>query len=316
MPLEDDIQEIKKEIIQSHNLTIKTDNLIKNLSAEIRLINKRQEGYEKKYWINSVGAYVTIAVLCFTGVYIGFEAKINAVRREKDSLEEKYEKVRSEIEVLQKKISVRAQHEKAAEKLLRLKRENRKEEAFKVAEGINVTKMSMVLGQLVSRETEELRLKIGQEALSKAKSLFQRGFLKKAEQEFSRAISVRPPGPVLADAYYQRGNLMLKMNKNTQAGRDFLAAYEADPQVSFADDSLYNAAASLETSGDVPRALEAYRKLVSEHPRSKYVTPARRRIWRLTPAKDREKQNQSAPKPTNKPRDAAILNIDDETSSD
>ncbi len=302
MALEDDIQEIKKEIIQSHNLIIKTDNLVKNLSAEIRQIKKKQESYERRNWINSVGAYVVIGTLCFTGIYIGFEAKVEAVRRERDQLAEKLAEVSSEAEDLQKKLSVRDQQEKAAERLLRLKREKRDDEALKVAEGLDVNRLSPVLGRMVSRETEELRRKIGKEALDAGKSLLQRGYLRRSGREFDRALAVSPPAPIRADAHYQRANMMLKMNKNARAASDFLAAVKADPQASFADHALFSAASSLENSGDVPKALEAYRRLVVEYPGCRWVSQAKRRIARLTPAGEGEPEPKPKPKPKPEPK--------------
>ena len=297
MAVEDDVQEIKKEIIESHNLIIKTDNLIKNLSAEIRQIQKKQESYERKYWINSVGAYVIIAALCFIGVYVGFEAKIDVVRREKSQLQEDLDKARLEAEDLQAKLSVRAQQEKAAEHLLRLKRDKRDDEALKVAEGLDINRLSPVLGRLVSRETEDLREKIGAETLEQGKSLFTRGYLKRSLQEFDRSIAVKPPGEILSDAHYQRAQLHLKMNKTATAAEDFLLAVAAAPQAVYADYALYQAAGALESSGDVPRALEAYQRVVNEYPSCRWVSPSKRRIARLTP----NKGEVPAPKPKPKP---------------
>ena len=304
MAVEDDVQEIKKEIIQSHNLVIKTDNLIKNLSSEIRQIQKKQESYERKYWINSVAAYVIIAALCFIGVYVGFEAKIDVVRREKAQLEEDVEKARSEAEDLQAKLSVRAQQEKAAEHLLRLKRDKRDDEALKVAEGLDINRLSPVLGRLVSRETEDLRLKIGAESLERGKSLYSRGYLKRSLQEFDRAIEVHPPDEILSDAHYQRAQLHLKMNKTAKAAEDFLLAVAAAPQASYADYALHQAASALEASGDVPRALEAYQRVVHEYPSCRWVANAKRRIARLTPAKDKEPVSKPKPEPETKPEPA------------
>lgn len=300
---EGDIQDIKKEIIQSHNLIIKTDNLIKNLSGEIRQIQKKQESYERKYWINSIGAYVVIAAVCFAGIYIGFEAKVDAVRREKDMALEQLAKVRGEADELQSKLSVRAQQEKAAENLLRLKREKRDDDALKAAEELDVNRLSPVLGRMVSRETEELRQSIGQQALDAGKSLFGKGYLKRAQREFDRSIGVHPPATILAEAHYQRAQLMLKLSKSAKAAEDFLKAVEATPQASFADYALYQAAGSLESSGDVPRALQAYKRLVSEFPNCRWVSAAKRRIDRLSQDKDAALPAKPTAAPKPKPPD-------------
>jgi hypothetical protein len=102
MPIEDDIQEVKKEVTKTHNLIIKTDNLVKNLSSEIRQIQKKQEKYERKYIFNSVVAYVIFVIIIFGGLYVAFDAKVGVVRREKEVLEEKLSKIETERDDLQK----------------------------------------------------------------------------------------------------------------------------------------------------------------------------------------------------------------------
>ncbi|MBN2494592.1 MAG: hypothetical protein JXR96_08395 [Deltaproteobacteria bacterium] len=297
MAIEEDIHEIKKEIVKSHNLIIKTDNLVKNLSSEVRQLQKKQESYERKYWINSIGAYIIFAALAFAGVYIAFDAKVSAVNRQKDDLEHKLAKARQEAEERQQKLSFRSQQEKVAESLLRLKRENRDAEALKVAESLDPNKLSPVLYRLVSRETEELRLKMGGEALEKGKTLSGRGHLKRALLELDRGLDVKPPEKVLAEIQYQRGQVLLKFNKTPQAAAAFLEAAEADPKAAFADNALFMAAGALETSGDMPRALKAYQRLIAEYPQSRYSAPSQRRVAKLGREKETAKPEAPAPAP-------------------
>ena len=37
------LDDIRREVIESRNLVIKTDNLLKNLHAELKVVGKRQE---------------------------------------------------------------------------------------------------------------------------------------------------------------------------------------------------------------------------------------------------------------------------------
>lgn len=312
MSLEEDIQEIKKETIQSHNLIIKTDNLVASLASEIRQIQKKQEGYERKYWINSVAAYVIIAALSFGGVYIGFDAKVGAIKSEKKQMEEQLSKTKSELATLQKKISTRAQQEKSVEHLLRLKREKRYDDALKVASDLDSNRMSPVLGRLVSREADEMKQWIGASALDEGKSLFEKGYLKRALREFNRALAVDPPPSVSGQAHYHRAQLLLKLNKTVKAADDFIASQKADPKASFADIALFQAGGSLESSGDVPRALDAYARLLKQYPSSRRASAARRRIARLT-----HKKINTPPAPKKeKPAGTADNKTDTKKSSD
>jgi len=55
--VDDELQEIKREIIESRGLVIKTNNLTNALSADIKSIAKRQQAYERRLGWNSATAY-------------------------------------------------------------------------------------------------------------------------------------------------------------------------------------------------------------------------------------------------------------------
>jgi tetratricopeptide (TPR) repeat protein len=307
MAVEDAIAEIKKEIIESHNLIIKTDNLVKNLSSEIRQVQKKQERYERKYIFNSVVAYVIFVVVIFGGLYVAFDAKVAVVRREKETLEESLAKAQSEVKELQGKLSFRSQQEKTTERFLQLKQENRPLDALKVVEALDSNRLSPVLARLVTRESEELRLKLANDALEAGKILYQKAHLNKSLRELNRALEVKPQGELLSKVYHQRAIVLLKLNRNAQAAESFLAAADADTESGSTDNLLFMAAGTMENSGDVPRALEVYERLLKNHPKSPYASQARRRIARLTgkkaslevkpPKPETEEDSGTKPKP-------------------
>ena len=61
--IDEEVREIKKEIIESRALTIKTNNLVNSLGADIKSITKRQESYERRFNWNSWVVYIIIASL-------------------------------------------------------------------------------------------------------------------------------------------------------------------------------------------------------------------------------------------------------------
>ncbi|HUU03690.1 MAG TPA: hypothetical protein VM425_19800 [Myxococcota bacterium] len=303
MTVEDMVGEIKKEIIESHNLIIKTDNLVKNLASEIKAVQKKQERYERKYIFNSVVAYVIFVVVIFGGLYVAFDAKVGVVRHEKQALEEKLQKAKAEIDGLQNKLSVRARQEKVTERFLRLKKENRPFDALKVAENLDASMLSPVMAHMVERETTDLRRTLAMESLDAGKTLYQKAHLNKALRELDRALQIKPPAELAAKIQQQRAQVLLKLNRNAQAAEAFLAAAQADPASKSADYLLYMAAGTLETSGDVPRALQAYERVLKDHPASPYASQARRQIAKLS---RKGKPEAAPPKPeTNATSEAA-----------
>src|SRR6266566_3295497 len=58
-----DISLLRKEVIEARNLVIKTDNLLKNLHAELKQMGRKHEEQEKRHWMTSVTAYIGFGVI-------------------------------------------------------------------------------------------------------------------------------------------------------------------------------------------------------------------------------------------------------------
>src|SRR6476660_475378 len=74
---DDEIREIKTEIIESRGLVIKTNNLTNSLAADIKSIARRQAVYERRFTLNSAVAYVLFATLSFVGLKLWSDVRIN-----------------------------------------------------------------------------------------------------------------------------------------------------------------------------------------------------------------------------------------------
>ena len=81
--VDEEIREIKKEIIESRGLIIKTNNLTNALGADIKAIAKRQAAHERRTWWNSVVAYALLGAACL----FGFRLLLDVSIREMDGEE-------------------------------------------------------------------------------------------------------------------------------------------------------------------------------------------------------------------------------------
>ena len=62
---DEELRELKREIIETRGLIIKTNNLTNALSADLKSIAKRQQGYERRLNWNSAAAYLVFVVVVF-----------------------------------------------------------------------------------------------------------------------------------------------------------------------------------------------------------------------------------------------------------
>ena len=96
-----DLEEIKREIVESRSLTIKTNNLVNALSADLKSIAKRQQGYERRMWFTSATAYVVTIAVVFITLKLAWDARVDAVRAETKGTRERLEQLDKELKAAQ-----------------------------------------------------------------------------------------------------------------------------------------------------------------------------------------------------------------------
>jgi TolA-binding protein len=110
----EELEEIKREIVESRALTIKTNNLVNGLSADIHGIGKRQQGYERSLKFSSVGFYAVVLGLVLTGAKVIIDARVEAERSAAKELTDNVERLEKEIKLLSSREEGRVQAERRA----------------------------------------------------------------------------------------------------------------------------------------------------------------------------------------------------------
>src|SRR5687768_12237935 len=112
--VDEEIREIKKEIIESRGLVIRTNNLTNSLASDIKSIAKRQAGYERRFNWNGWIAYVLFATLSFVGLKLASDARISEIEGNKDALTRQVTDLRRELAEETHRAERRARGETAA----------------------------------------------------------------------------------------------------------------------------------------------------------------------------------------------------------
>jgi TolA-binding protein len=110
----EELEEIKREIVESRSLTIKTNNLVNGLSADIHGIGKRQQGYERSLKFSSVGFYALVLGLVLLGAKLVVDARVEAERAQARGLKDSVDRLEKEIKLVQLREEARVQAEHRA----------------------------------------------------------------------------------------------------------------------------------------------------------------------------------------------------------
>jgi TolA-binding protein len=124
--IEDELSDIKREIIESRGLVIRTNNLTNALSADIKSISKRQQGYERRIALNSVTAYVVFVVVAFAAFKVAIDARVDAIDATSKHLREENVHLRQDLDELRQREASRRAAELEAAKYYDLIREGKR----------------------------------------------------------------------------------------------------------------------------------------------------------------------------------------------
>jgi tetratricopeptide (TPR) repeat protein len=129
--VDDELGEIKREIIESRGLVIKTNNLTNALSADIKSIAKRQQSYERRISWNSATAYVIFVLVVFTALKFAWDARVDYVTAETQQKTSENERLRKATREAEKKEEDQARAEMKAQAFYELVRQGKRAEIVK-----------------------------------------------------------------------------------------------------------------------------------------------------------------------------------------
>jgi TolA-binding protein len=171
--VDDELGEIKREIIESRGLVIKTNNLTNALSADIKSIAKRQQGYERRLSWNSATAYVVFVIVVFTVLKFAWDARVDYVTAEMQQKTADNDRLRKENREGQKREEDQTRAEMKAQAFYELIRQGKRVEvvdSFETLKNEPITKTELALfTDAVDRARNELAALYYQQGQEKAR---------------------------------------------------------------------------------------------------------------------------------------------------
>jgi tetratricopeptide (TPR) repeat protein len=278
---QDDFKELKKELSDTRNLMIKTDNMIMGLSAELKNIQKKQESYERKYIFNSVAAYVLFVMIIGTLTYLGFDNKYSYMKRDRDEIEKKLRETREELEGLTARLDRKGRVEREALEIYRALEAGRKEEALRGLSKINMEELSQFEQKILKDKISLLKSDLAHYSLEKSAEMLKMEDAKSALAELER-------GREYAEKAELANQFVIMMSQAHFKGRNpdkAIAVLEElvarTPKGPRLDQAVWNLATLNEAKGDRASARKYYTALVENFRESQLSKMAWRRLRQM-----------------------------------
>jgi TolA-binding protein len=278
---DDEIREIKTEIIESRGLIIKTNNLTNSLAADIKSIARRQAGYERRFLWNSAVAYALFAGLSFVGLKLWSDVRIDEMASEKRELTRQAQGLRRDLEEETRRAEKREQAEVKAAAYYEL---IRKKDYAKVVEGyedIRQEQLSKAEAE-VFRDTEaRYRLQLSTQAYQNALNLTRTGRYAEAVATLQEAISLKDDGGHIPAAKLELARDLLHLNRPAEAALLAQEVMDQNIDKEVQDDAAWLLSQCAEDLGNIDNARNALRTLLRRWPSSSLLPDARKRLNEL-----------------------------------
>ena len=279
--VDEEIREIKKEIIESRGLIIKTNNIANTLGADIKTIAKRQSSHERRAWWNSVASYALLVATCLFGFRLLLDASVREIELEKENLQQEVKRLRTSLEQEVQRAEKRVQAETSAMQLLELVRGQRRAEAVERFRELDKEQLSpaerALFGDIVDRFDGELSAAAYQAGLE----LLRAGKAAEAAERFETALRLDERAAHAAKARYQLAEAQRQLGKYAQAKLEVERVLEqsSDREVHAPATLLH--ARILDELGDTDGARAQLRKLLSKYPHTSVLVESRQLLAAL-----------------------------------
>ena len=275
---DDEIREIKTDIIESRGLIIKTNNLTNSLAADIKSIARRQAGYERRFTWNSAAAYVLFATLSFVGLKLWSDVRINEIASEKEDLTAKVQELHRDLEEETRRAEKRGQAEARAAAYYEL---IRKKEYARVVEGyeqIQQEQLSKAEAE-VFRDTEmRFRLQLSVNAYQAGLGMMRTGRYAEAAESFQEAMRLKEDASHIPAVKLDLARALAHLGRAGEAA--ILAQEVIDQNIDkeLQDDATWLLSECADDLGNIDDARNALRMLLRRWPRSALIPDARKRL--------------------------------------
>ncbi len=208
--VEDEIRELRREVIESRGLVIKTNNLTNALAADLKSIAKRQAGYERRISWNSASAYVVFVLVVLLGVKILWDYRRENLSSQTDGNKGEVETLRKQKGEWEKREEARGRIDQHALHLYELVRGGKRTEFLEQFDATPRDGLTKTELQIFADMAERFRNELALERYSAGLDHARVARWQEAATAFEEALKIKPDATTapatklaLAQAYHR-----------------------------------------------------------------------------------------------------------------
>jgi TolA-binding protein len=277
----DELEEIKREIVESRSLTIKTNNLVNALAADVKSIAKRFQGYERRLTWNSATAYAAfVATVLFAGKVV-LDARVDAIRAQTKDTHDLADKQDKDLKILQQREEARSRTERRAAEYYSLIATGKRREIIDQYDEVSHLELSrterLVFEAALERAKNELSLIAYQTGLDHVRT----ARWHEAEQALRESLAEKGDAAHSAEARYQLSVALRALGRQRDAIPMLIELSEASSDKEVVDDATFLLAqcqVDIEAWNDAKTTLRTF---IRRFPSSAHLNECRAKLAEL-----------------------------------
>lgn len=212
-----ELEEIKREIVESRSLSIKTNNLVNALAADVNSIAKRQQNYESKLRWNSAVAYVVTVVVMMVVAKVVVDARVETVRATTEGQREQLAQAEKELARLEQQADDRRKGTRAAADFYKLVKQGDQEQVLARYGELAGLALSETEQQLFEGAADRARTELSLSTYLEGLDHIRTGRWQEAEQTLSKSIRYKSDAAHSPNARYELSRALKALGQQREA---------------------------------------------------------------------------------------------------
>jgi tetratricopeptide (TPR) repeat protein len=280
------LEDIRREVVESRNMTIKTDNALKTLHAELKLVSTQQDAFQRRTWFSTGAAYAIFAALCVAGVVVISNTRAAGANAERERLEKQVTELSGTIDKLKLDATGAVAADQSALQVYRQMTTLPGEERLKgidALQKIDQSRLSPFAKLVLQDRAVLLRKEVGGAVLEKGKAAFRRQDWPETIGQLSRFLSMEPEAEDALDASFFLGNAYFQSRKYAESIPHLVRFTEGDKKAKLRDFALLMLMQSYDMTGSKDLAVAAAKEAYTSYPGSDFRMQFVARLQRTNP---------------------------------
>lgn len=268
-----DVGELKREVVETRNQSIKTGNQVQNLAHDLKAFDARFDKLEKRTRLVSVGTNVILAVVILGAAHLVHSVRAHQLEKEAEDATEAARSARQEaaasvadmrrqLETVERRENERIETERAALQLIENLDAGRDKQAIAALERLELDHAGELGKRLAGERIADFRRQASAAAYKSAKAHLAAGRVTAALPELERTLKLEPDGRHATGARYMLATNLWGLAKWDDAAAVLRDMLERKPDKALAAEARFLLATAMARSGKKEEAIALFQQVV------------------------------------------------------